>query len=151
MTPEDLIAKVKEVATGITNVKDMYVDESDLELVYITLFSHTKEEHVDHINAANQIGSEISDHNGPVFKLDDPIELPNGMLKQFRIRKPDPERPQKGCGDFKVNNYQDFKNTYIDQPNFVFFDRETYEFIGIHDLDQEYLVYFPDERTFINT
>ncbi len=141
---EQLIEKIKDIQKGITKVKDKYVSEGNLVLDYITIFSQSKSEFDDLIKSANEIGEKIDEHNGPIFKLKKYMEFDNGVLKLFRIRKPDNERTQKGCGDFKVLNYKNFKNKYIDKNNFLLFKGEGFEFLGIHDLTEDYLVYFPD-------
>lgn len=145
MNTEQLIEKIKDIQRGITFVKDKYVSEENLGLDFITIFSHDKNEFEQLAKTAEKIGEKISEHNGPIFKLKKYLKFDNGTLKIFRIRKPDSERPQKGCGDFKVSNYKDFKEKYLHKNNFLLFNGEGYEFLGIHDLNKDYLVYFPDK------
>ena len=145
MNREKLIVKIKDIQKGITKVKDKYVSEKDLKLDFITIFSHNKDEFEEFIKIAEKIGERISEHNGPIFRLKKNLKFDNGVLKIFRIRKPDSERPQKGCGDFKTSNYKDFKEKYVHKKNFLLFKGEGYEFLGIHDLNENFLVYFPDK------
>jgi len=144
MDKSELIEKIKDIQKGITNVKNKYVSEENLVLDYITVFAQSKSEFEDLVKSAKEIGEEIDGHNGPIFKLKKYIEFDNGVLKLFRIRKPDNERPQKGCGDFKVTDYGDFKNKYLNENNFLLFKGGGFEFLGIHDSAEDYLVYFPD-------
>jgi hypothetical protein len=145
MNKEELIEKIKDIQKGITKVKDKYISEKNLILDYITIFSHSKEEYDELTKTAKEIGEKIDEHNGFVFKLKNYIRFNNGILKIFRIRKPDINRPQKGCGDFKVDNYKNFKRKYLKIKNFLLFKGEGFEFLGIHDLSEDYLVYFPDK------
>lgn len=145
MASDKIIKKIHDVAIGITHVKDIYVSEKNLTLDYITLFSHSDPELTDLIAASQAIGQQIDEHNGPVFRLNQPITFPNGILKYFRIRKPDIKRPQIGCGDFKVADYESFKNKYLGRKNFELFHGDGFEYMGIHDTTQNYLVYFPDK------
>lgn len=145
MNTEQLIEKIKDIQKGITFVKDKHVSEKNLELDFITIFSHDKNEFEKLTKTAEKIGERISEHNGPIFKLKKNLKFDNGILKIFRIRKPDAERPQKGCGDFKVSNYKYFKEKHLHKNNFLLFNGEGYEFLGIHDLNEDYLVYFPDK------
>ncbi|MBI4116124.1 hypothetical protein HY449_00085 [Candidatus Pacearchaeota archaeon] len=145
MNRRQLIEEIKDTQRGITKVKDKYVSEENLELNYITIFSHDQNEFEELTKTAEKIGEKISKHNGPIFKLKKNLKFDNGTLKIFRIRKPDTERPQKGCGDFKVSNYKKFKDKYLQKNNFLLFKGNGYEFLGIHDLKEDYLVYFPDK------
>lgn len=145
MASDEIIKRITDIAVGITQVKDVYVSEKNLTIDYITLFSHSDSELADLITAGKTIGKQIDEHNGPVFRLNRPITFPNGTLKYFRIRKPDIKRPQIGCGDFKVADYESFKNKYLGQKNFELFHGGGFDYLGIHDMTQDYLVYFPDK------
>lgn len=145
MNSKEIINKIHDIAKGITHVKDIYVSEKNLILDYVTIFAHSEPELVDLVNTSNDIGQRIDEHNGPIFKLNQPITFDNGTLNYFRIREPDPERPQIGCGDFKVTDYTSFKHKYLGAKNFELFHGDGFEFLGIHDMSQDYLVYFPDK------
>lgn len=145
MTSDEIIKGISDIAVGITHVKDSYVTEKSLTIDYITIFSHSDSELTDSIAAGKAIGQQIDEHNGPIFRLNQPITFPNGTLKYFRIRKPDIKRPQIGCGDFKVADYNNFKNKYLGQKNFELFHGDGFDYLGIHDMTQSYLVYFPDK------
>ncbi len=144
MDKPELIEKIKNIQRGITNVKNEYVSEKNVGLDYITVFAHGEDEFKKLVEAAHKIGEKIDEHNGPIFKLKKYLEFDNGTLKVFRIRKPDKERLQKGCGDFKIFDYGKFKNKYINRKNFLLFKGEGFEFLGIHDSTKDYLVYFPN-------
>jgi len=145
MNKEKLIEKIKEIQKGITLVKNECVFEQGLVLDYITIFAHSDDEFNKLVKVSEEIGEKIEEHNGPVFKLKEYLKFDNGVLKIFRIRKPDIERPQIGCGDFKVFDYEMFKSKYLNKKNFVLFQGKGFEFLGIHDLTKDYLVYFPDK------
>jgi len=145
MEIKELINKIKDIQKGITKVKNKYIFEENLELNYITIFSHSDNEFEKLIKTSEKIGNKIDEHNGPVFLLKEYLGFNNGILKIFRIRKPDKERLQIGCGDFKVSNYLFFKKKYLNRKNFILMKGDGYEFLGIHDIDENYLVYFPDK------
>ena len=144
MQENEILKKIHKIVKGITRVKNVYVTEKDLILDYITIFSQSPSEFDNLVLAGRQLGDQIDEHNGPVFKLNKPIKFSNGLLKIFRVRKPDLKRPQVGCGDFRVLNYPEFKRKYLNKKNFQLFKGQGFEFLGIHDLKQDYLVYFPD-------
>jgi len=144
MQEKDVLKKIHKIVSGITHVKGLYVNEKDLVLDYVTIFCHTPQEFNELVSASMNLGKQVDEHNGPVFLLNEPIKFENGVLRIFRVRKPDKERPQVGCGDFGVPDYREFKKKYIKKKYFQLFKGDGYEFLGIHDLRQEYLVYFPN-------
>jgi len=143
-TRKNIIQKIKQIAKGITNVKNKYIPEKGLVLDYVTIFAQTDAEFKELVRTSKKLGTQIDEHNGPVFKFHTPLEFENGVLKIFRIRKPDPERPQIGCGDFKVPDYKKFKKKYLHSKFFIFVSSEGFEYLGIHDPKEDYYVYFPD-------
>ena len=119
MNTRQLIEKIKDIQKGITRVKNKYIPEEGFVLDYITVFSHIDNEFEELIKTSEKIGNKIDEHNGHIFLLKEYLEFNNGILKIFRIRKPDKERSQIGCGDFKVPNYTSFKKKYLNRKNFV--------------------------------
>ncbi|MBN2015403.1 hypothetical protein JW766_01080 [Candidatus Dojkabacteria bacterium] len=145
MGKDEVIGKIEQIARGISEVKDQYISEKGLKIDYITIFSHSNSEFRTLIKFSKKLGKRIDEHNGPVIKLTKPMKLGKDILKVFRIRKPDKQRPQIGCGDFKVKEYDSFKKKYLGRKNFELFTGEGFEFIGIHDPNSQFLVYFPSE------
>lgn len=80
---------------------------------------------------------------GVSFLLNQPIKTPAGLLKLLKIRKPDPTRPQRGAPDFRVKDYQHFKDKYLQKSgNFTLMVRKDLEMIELKGIDV--LVYFPN-------
>jgi hypothetical protein len=147
MTRKRYFELVDYIANTSIKLKDKYVEETDLPIDFLTIFSHNDIEFAQ-LNAISMtLGCKILDNNGPIFLLKDPILIPTGNLKILRIRKPDKERPQTGCDDFKVPDYHIFKKKYIPsrKNNLRVIEREEYEMIEIDDQDYDVLVYFPSE------
>ena len=80
----------------------------------LTVFSHYLDEYEHLKDISSELGTIDREHNGPFYKLSDPISIEmakpdTGMslassVEYFRIRKPDPYRGQVGCCDFEVTS-----------------------------------------------
>jgi len=53
---------------------------------------------------------------GAPFYLSPPIQATAGYLRLLKIRQSYPTRPERGDVDFTINNYQRFKEKYLNQP-----------------------------------
>lgn len=148
MTKDDILSLIQYIATQTINLKNKYIEEKNLPIDYLTIFSHSKEEFQEMQKAASELGKVIDDNNGPVYRLFDPRNIPTGQLSYLRIRHPDYTRPQKGCDDFRVENYEAFKNKYLGKfnKNITLIKRPNYEMIEIKDQEFDVLVYFPSVR-----
>lgn len=147
MTKEDILSLIQYIATKTIQLKNKYIPE-DLKIDYLTIFSHSEQEFLDMKNTMSSLGEVIDDNNGSVYRLFEPITIPAGKLSFLRIRHPDPKRPQKGCDDFRVENYDQFKNKYLGKfdKNITLIKRPSYEMIEIKDEEFDVLVYFPSIR-----
>lgn len=146
MDKQDLLDSIQYIAGNNIKLKDKYIPEN-LQIDYLTVFSHSEDEFSEMKEVAQELGEVIDDNNGPIYKLFEPINIPTGQLDFFRVRHPDQERPQKGCGDFKIENYEEFKNKYLRfNENITLIKRPKYEMAEIKDKEFDVLVYFPNIR-----
>src|ERR1051326_6339332 len=88
------------------------VTGEEYPIEYLTIFSHFEDEFDSLRKIIEPLGEIIEANNGYADKLEEPIQLKNNELYRVRVRKSDPERPQVGCNDFTVPDYEAFKNTY---------------------------------------
>ena len=110
----------------------------------LTIFSHDENEYENLKKILFSWGGQIAENNGPYVKLRTTILLPNGdSLVKLRIRKPDIERPQVGCNDFKVENYEVFKQEQLPShsDNLKLIVRPEYEMVEFHDNTFDVLAY----------
>lgn len=130
MTKDDLFNLVRYIANQTVSLKNKYIEE-ELPIDYLTIFSHSEQEFADMKNIMSSIGEIIDDNNGPVYRLNTPISVTTGKLSFLRIRHPDLDRPQKGCDDFWVGNYEEFKDKYLGRfsKNMALIKRPSYEMI----------------------
>ena len=81
---------------------------------------------------------------GFTYLLNEPIKTPYGSLKLVKVRLPDPSRSQRGAPDFKLLDYQKFKEKFIrSSGDFTLMLKEEYEMIEIKGVDV--LVYIPNK------
>ncbi len=148
MNKQDILNLIQYIAIQTVKLKDKYIQDKDLRIDYLTIFSHSDEEFSEMKNIAAFLGEVIDENNGPVYHLKEPIDIPTGELRFLRIRKPDPERPQKGCNDFAVSDFKNFKQKYIGKfdEHLTLIKRPDYEMIEIKDAEFDVLVYFPSIR-----
>jgi hypothetical protein len=109
---------------------------------YVTIFTHYETEYVNLINIINGWGESSVVENGTKTNLNNPITVGENLIRELRIRKPDPYRMQVGCCDFTVNSYQSFKNSYLSgNKNLRVVSRPTFELIEFFDPDFDVLAY----------
>lgn len=146
---DSITQKINSIVTLSLKLKNKYIDE-DLPINFVTIFSHSPKEFNDLIVESQKIGQEIYQNNGPVYLFDNPLKIITGELKLFRIRQPDILRPQIGCNDYHVSDFEDFKVKYLSKNsnNMFLIDRKDYQMIELRDKEFDVLVYFPNESLF---
>lgn len=130
---------------GLTVFKN--TDEKNPEIDYLAIFSKDEDEYKELEKIVEALGEEMDKENhktGRTFLLSEPIKTPAGILTSVKVRLPDATRPQRGAPDFKVHNYQQFKDKYLQSSgNFTLMVRKDYEMIEIKGVDV--LVYVPSK------
>lgn len=112
------------------------------EIEYITIFSHYPNEFDKLKQIIEPLGEVRPGNNGWVVELKEPIQLPHNQLHLLRIRHPDPYRMQVGCCDFKIPNYESFKEKFLNKKDGMrTIEREDYEMIEIFNPDYDTLAY----------
>jgi hypothetical protein len=134
------------VKQGLETIK-ANTEKVESSIDYVSIFAKDKDE-FDALDAvARSMGEETDKETaktGHTYVLSSPMQTPAGVLKLTKIRFPDPTRPQRGAPDFKIQNYNEFKNKYIRKSgNFTLMLKEKYEMIEIKGVDV--LVYIPDK------
>ncbi|KKR02776.1 MAG: hypothetical protein UU78_C0062G0004 [Candidatus Roizmanbacteria bacterium GW2011_GWC2_41_7] len=134
------------IKQGISTIKSN-TDEQNSIIDYVAIFSREEKEFTDLIRVIETLGKEIDKETaktGRTFLLDTPWKTVAGKLSLIKIRRPDPTRPQRGDPDFKIQDYQRFKDKYLKSSgNFTLLLRKDYEMIEIKGIDV--LVYIPSK------
>lgn len=142
MNNDKILELVNYIAKAGIKLKDKYVDERDLEIDYIAIFSQNKTEYDALYKAAEKMGK-VADNTptGDVFELHKSIESIIGNPKLLKIRKPDITRPQRGDADFN-SDYKNFKEKYLNNKRFTLIKRDDFEMIELKDESFDVLAYF---------
>lgn len=148
MTKEELEKIVNYIVDqGLLAIREN-TDEKDLIVDYMGIFAKNDDEFTDMDNLVKTLGvlgDKTATSTGNTYLLNEPINTKAGFLKVLKIRKPDPTRLQRGAPDFRVNDYQSFKEKYLPSGhNFSLIAREVYEMIELKGIDV--LVYFPSKH-----
>lgn len=130
---------------GLNTLND--TDAKNAVIDYIAIFSKDEAEFKMLEIMAEAMGTETDKETaktGRTFLLNKPLDTPAGKLSLVKIRKPDATRPQRGAPDFKIQNYREFKDKYLQSSgNFTLMVRKDYEMIEIKGVDV--LVYIPSK------
>ena len=142
MTGEKFLELIRTVVEKCVVLKDKYVQENDIVIDYVCLFSHSPEEYQEFLTHASHLGTVASEtETGPVFAFNTPPSTSAGKPKVLKIRKPDLARPQMGYVDF-TTDYQSFKKKYLGRQGFSLIQRKEFEMMELRDKAFNVLVYF---------
>lgn len=126
------------------------IDNTDLttyEVDYVAIFCRDESEFIQLRDEVMTLGDEVDKEmigTGNTYKLHIPIQTRAGLLSLVKIRKPDPTRPQRGAPDFRILDYQSFKEQYLMRSgNFTLMSRKEYEMVELKGIDV--LVYIPNK------
>lgn len=116
---------------------------TSLPIHTLTIFSHFDTEFEFLKRTLLDMGSPFNENNGPRVTLNEPIQVGENTITHLRIRHPDSERPQVGCNDFDVENYETFKQAHLlkHPKNLHLIQRPDYEMIEFKDLKYDVLAY----------
>ena len=142
MLSEDLNKRLTKIIVECLELKNKYVEEKNLQVDYVCIFSHSINEYDELEKQAHQNGDLIeTTATGPIFKFIISPHTIAGKPKVFKIRQPDEARPEQGDVDF-TTNYEQFKSKYLDNNKFTLIQREKFEMIELKDPDFNVRVYF---------
>ncbi|MDP3988234.1 MAG: hypothetical protein Q8P80_03765 [Candidatus Levybacteria bacterium] len=142
MNQEEIFKIIKYIISECNRLKNKYVDEKNLEVDYVCIFSQNKSEFNQLHKAAESLGKIVDETPmGPVFAFSSQPKTIAGSPKLLKIRKPDATRTQRGDVDFNTD-YPSFKSKYLDNKAFTLIMRENFEMIELKDNSFDVLVYF---------
>ena len=142
MTNEGFLKLLLSVVEQCVTLKNAYVQEKDLVIDYICLFSHSSKEYKDFIKQASNLGVVVGEtKTGPIFKFNNSPTTIAGKPKVLKIRMPDNTKLQIGDVDFNTD-YMTFKKKYLNKKGFSLIQREKFEMIELKDKKFDILDYF---------
>ena len=131
---------VQEILMRATALKNEFTKEHKATAAWVCIFSQNNEEYNELLAEAEKLGSILKEtENGPNFLLDQPIA---GTVKILKIRKHDPEKPERGDADFTVSNYSIFKKECEGKDNFKIIPKDGFEMVELTNPGAAVRVYF---------
>ncbi len=123
-------------------LKNKYIDQVNVLIEFACIFSKNMEEYQELTEIIKQLGRIVQDTpSGYTYMLDNPIKTKAGKLRLIKIRKPDPNRSERGDVDFNTN-YPEFKNKYADKEDFELITREDFEMLRLSNPEFDVLACF---------
>lgn len=144
MNQTQLINHIKLIVIKAKELKDKYLDNKYLLIPvnYACIFAQNDSEYFNFENIISSFGKVIKQTpSGNLFYIE-PIKTVSGDLFFLKNRKPDKTRKEMGDADFTIDNFKDFKKTYITKKGFVLIVRDNYEMIELTDINYNVRAYF---------
>lgn len=143
MNINDVYDLVKDIVNKSNILKNKYTDEINAKVNYACIFCKDEDEFNNYIAILKEDNNDIIEdtYSGPLFRLKD-LETVAGMLKLLKVRRYDDKHLDLGDADFTVNNYEKFKDKYIDKPNFKLISGDGYEMLELMEEGNEVRMYF---------
>lgn len=142
MNTNDLKIKIKNIVEKATIFKNKYIDEKNIFVNYVCIFSQNEEEYRELLNIARKIGKVVKETpTGLLFHIE-PLQTISGILKLLKIRIPDLTRPELGDADFTVANFLEFEKKYLSKKGFKLIQREDFKMIELMISDSDIRAYF---------
>ncbi|MFT4250781.1 MAG: hypothetical protein ACMXYD_05460 [Candidatus Woesearchaeota archaeon] len=142
MESEDLNELVKRVVEKATALKNKHIEYRNTPVNYACIFSQSKEEYEELLEATRKIGTVIQETpSGLLFQIE-PLETVSGVLKLVKIRMYDPTRPERGDADFTISNFSEFEKKYLSKPGFKIMKKPNLYMLELVDYDFDVRAYF---------
>ena len=139
---EDLITTVEYLVNRSTQLKNKLTSVSTAPVEFACIFCQNEEEYINFTKSIEKLGRIVQEtQSGNVYLLDKPIQTKAGALRLIKIRKPDPERKERGDADFNTD-YKNFKKEYQKNPNFELVKRQTFEMLRLSDPEFDVMACF---------
>ena len=139
---KEIVERVVYIANQTSRLCEISIGNT-LPISSLTIFSHSEDEFASLKKSLSVLGSPYNENNGPRVTLYKPIKAGSNLITHLRIRKPDLERPQVGCNDFDVEDYEVFKRKYLvsHSKNLRLIVRNDYEMIEFFNDNFDVLAY----------
>lgn len=137
-----LLQIIKNIVTKCILLRDKHIKTYNTKINYCCIFAQNTKEYDELEECTRQIGRLLKETiTGNLYQIP-PIETDCGVLRILKVRIPDKTRPEMGDIDLAIDNYNDFKETYLSKENFKLIERETFEMIELMDKDFNVRIYF---------
>lgn len=131
MSEQDVIALIQLIVRRSVELKNAFTEELAAPVEFVCIFCQNEEEYKQFINSIETLGKFVErTQSGFTYLLDKPIETAAGSLRLVKIRKPDPQRTERGDADFNTD-YISFKKKYQKDSRFELVKREFFEMLRL--------------------
>ena len=138
----DLITIVNYIVRRSNQLKNKLTGIQDAPVEFVCIFCQNEEEYGEFTNSCQKLGKIVQDTpSGFTYLLEKPIKTEAGFLKLLKIRKPDPERKERGDADFNTD-YKELKKKYQNSPKFELVKRDTFEMLRLSDPKSDVMACF---------
>lgn len=138
----DLITTINYTVSHSIELKNKFTDATSAPVEFACIFCQNQEEYNQFTNAIQVLGKIVQDtRSGFTYLLNDPLQTTAGNLRLVKIRKPDPNRPERGDADFNTD-YSNFENKYQNDPKFELIKRENFEMPRLSDKNYNVMACF---------
>lgn len=138
----DLKETVGYIAEKSRELKDKYTNEPNAPIEFACIFCQNDAEYEEYSRQIKPLGKSVQDTStGYTYLLEEPVKTKSGPLRLVKVRKPDPQRKEKGDADFNTD-YRKLKETYLGKPNFELIVQGDFEMMRIFDTDFDVMTCF---------
>lgn len=140
-TVQDIIAHIVPQTLELVRA---HTSENQLPIDYAAIFCQSEEEYTYLKADADRLGDVLDETpTGPLYQLTEPLTTEAGPLHVLKVRAPDTSRPQRGDADFALEDYETFKDRYLEHTEyFDLIERDNFEMIELRDPAFDVLAYF---------
>jgi hypothetical protein len=140
----NLVTTIDYIISRSTELKNKYTNATSASIEFGCIFCQNEDEYKEFTSAIEKLGKIVErTPSGFTYLLDKPITIVAGPLRLVKIRKPDPQRPERGDADFNTD-YKKFKNRYQKDPKFELVKYNTFEMLRLSDADFDVMACFAD-------
>ncbi|HMM62122.1 MAG TPA: hypothetical protein PKC86_01030 [Candidatus Saccharibacteria bacterium] len=128
--------------TQLKKLTNEVIGES-LPVNSLKIFAHYGDEHAFLLQWIDSIGkNEESSSTSYYVQTQQPININGDLISTIGIRTPDPYRSHVGCGDLSVEDYDNFKDEFLNKSPFIReIQHPSYEMLELFHPDFDVLGY----------
>ncbi|NMC35560.1 hypothetical protein GYA49_00795 [Candidatus Beckwithbacteria bacterium] len=138
----NLIQTITYIVQHSNELKNHFTSVSSAPIEFACIFCQTDEEYQNYTQEIKLLGKIVeTTPTGYTYLLQKPISTVAGFLRLIKIRKPDPNRPERGDADFNTN-YSEFKKRYKHISGFELVKRNSFEMLRLSSPDFDVMACF---------
>ncbi len=140
---------LKYIDQKLRELSGLVLDEQ-LPVNTLKIFAHYEDEYAFIKQWADTLGKAWKGSSATSYYVEpsEQMTVNNDTIEYVGLRIPDPYRSQVGCGDFVVDNFEDFKTKYLGQSPYIReISHPEYEMLELFHQDIDVLGYIVKDYT----